>query len=215
MGMLAEREKRLLRTVTGGGQASAPSPIQARKATNAICWRVRLLNGSNGAPSRAALIVFISGVLPTLCTAGHEASIPDRSRGFETISVVAPQRARLARNPISLGNRPAMSRYSSAGRIRLALALSQGCQLSLFQDIPRLIDGLRTRPAPAWQLGRGDAPSPREEGDRVTAKTAKSAPLGWSGMFRGVLDRSNDGECRSLGLCCVRCRIGRPGMVVS
>jgi hypothetical protein len=72
----------------------------------------------------------------------------DRSRGFQTISVVAPQRSRLAR-PISLGNRPAMSRDSSAGKVRLALALSQGCQLSLFQDIPRLIDGLRTRPAPA------------------------------------------------------------------
>jgi 2-dehydropantoate 2-reductase len=28
----------------------------------------------------------------------------------------------VARNPISLGNRPAMSRYSSAGRVRLALA---------------------------------------------------------------------------------------------
>ena len=95
--------------------------------------RVSLISPLLGVPSRAALIVFISGVLPTLCTAGREASIPHRRRGFQTISVVAPRRSRLARNPIRLGNRPAMSRYSSAGRVRLALAPSQGCQLVLFQ----------------------------------------------------------------------------------
>ena len=34
----------------------------------------------------------------------------------------------------------------------------------------------------------------------MTPKTAKSAPLGWSGMFRGVLDRSNDGQVLRLML---------------
>jgi hypothetical protein len=48
--------------------------------------RVSLISPLLGVPSRAALIVFISGVLPTLCTAGREASIPHRRRGFQTIS---------------------------------------------------------------------------------------------------------------------------------
>ena len=48
-------------------------------------------NEDSGAPSRVALIVFTSGVLPTLCDGRLEASIPDRRRGFQTICGLASQ----------------------------------------------------------------------------------------------------------------------------
>ena len=49
----------------------------------------------------------------------------------------------------------------------------------------------------------------------MTAKTAKSALLGWSGMFRGFSTGPTTRNVGLKGLCPVRCRIGRPEMVVS
>jgi hypothetical protein len=41
-----------------------------------MCWRVWWLNGSSGAPNRAALIVFMPDVLPTSTTADLRRAYP-------------------------------------------------------------------------------------------------------------------------------------------
>jgi hypothetical protein len=48
LAVLAQREEGFLRPVARGGEPVGAEPIQARKATRAMCRRVSVLKGSRG-----------------------------------------------------------------------------------------------------------------------------------------------------------------------
>src|ERR1700730_4307401 len=92
MGMPAEREKRLLRTVTGGGQAVGAEPYPGKKGNQGyVLTRLAAEWIQRGTQQGCADRLHIRRPPDPVCDGGFEASIPDRRRGFQAICGLASQ----------------------------------------------------------------------------------------------------------------------------